>query len=127
MSVEVRGLDDVLAALADVASAKERALTRDFCMDVATAIADEAKRIMPRDTGQMARLTGVEASNKKGGSASVRVGRDAFYWRFLEYGDGPDGIEHAFFMRAREKTFANIDAVAADRFKARLAKLVAGR
>ena len=29
--------------------------------------------------------------------------RNAFYWRFLEYGDGPDGVEHAFFLRAKEK------------------------
>lgn len=126
MTVKVDGLDAVLALLEDVAEKHAKPLTADFCMDVAEAIVDEAKPLMPVDSGDMRRLTVAERGKgqRYAGSASVNVGRDAYYWRFLEYGDGPDGIEHAFFARAREKVFQNIDDVAADRFKERLAKLM---
>lgn len=125
MGVEVTGLDAVLAALEDVAEDSVKKLTADFCLDVATAIAEEAKAIMPKDTGVMAALTVAEiGKGRNASSASVRVGRDAYYWRFLEYGDGPDGIEHAFFMRSREKVFADIDNVAANNFRQRLAQMM---
>lgn len=127
MGCTVTGLDDVIRILEDVAEKHAKPLASDFCTDVAEAIAEEAKKNMAGTviTGQMRSLTIAERSQGKNfGMASVRVGKDAFYWRFLEYGDGPDRIEHAFFMRAREKVFASIDSVAARRFKERLAKLM---
>ncbi len=127
MSVTVKGLDRVIQILEDVAEQHAKPLAADFCMDVAEAIAEQAKANMSAniDSGDMRRLTVAERGQKGYfGTASVRVGRDAFYWRFMEYGDGPDGVEHAFFMRAREKVFANIDTLAADRFKDRLTKLM---
>lgn len=131
MSVEIRGIDDVRRVLRDVMPKEARILTRQTTLDVAKAIADEAKPLMPVDEGNMRSGTRAKQERDKDGEgrASVRV-RGAFYWRFLEYGDGPDGIEHAFFLRAKEKVMHNIDTVATrafvKRLVARLAK-VAGR
>jgi HK97 gp10 family phage protein len=131
MSVEIRGIDDVRRLLRDVMPREAKALTRQTTKDVAEAIADEAKQIMPVDQGDMRSGTRVKQERDKDGQgrASVRV-RNAFYWRFLEYGDGPDGIEHAFFARSREKVMRNIDTVATRAFVKRLAarlRRVAGR
>lgn len=121
MSVEIRGIDDVRRLLRDVMPREARILTRQTTKDVASAIADEAKALMPVDEGTMVAGTNAfqERDRDGHGAASVRV-RGAFYWRFLEYGDGPDGIEHAFFLRAREKVMQNIDSIATQAFVRRL-------
>ena len=131
MTVEIRGIDDVRRVLRDVMPKEARVLSRQTVKDVATEIADAAKPLMPVDEGNMRAGTRARQERDKEGQgrASVRV-RGAFYWRFLEYGDGPDGIEHAFFLRAREKVMSRIDSIATQKFvkrlAARLAK-VAGR
>jgi hypothetical protein len=53
-------------------------------------------------------------------ASSVRV-YDAYYWRFLEYGDGPDGVEHAFFLKALQEMRPNMDRVYMDAFAKKLA------
>lgn len=122
MTVEIRGLDDVRRLLRDIMPREAKALTRQTTKDVAKAIADTAKPMMPVDEGDMRRGTHSKQERDKDGEgrASVRV-RGAFYWRFLEYGDGPDGIEHAFFLRAKEKVMRNIDSIATQAFVKRLA------
>lgn len=132
MSVEIRGIDDVRRLLRDIMPKEAKILTRQTTKDVAEAIVEEAKQIMPVDQGAMRSATKVKQERDKDGHgrASVRVGRKAFYWRFLEYGDGPDGIEHAFFMRSKEKVMHNIDTIATRAFVRRLAarlRRVAGR
>ena len=126
MGLTVKGLDTVLAVLSDVNEKNVKPLQSDFCTDVAEAIAERAKPLMPGpDSGTMMAATKAERGQGRDfGGASVRVCREAYYWRFLEYGDGPDGIEHAMFMRARESTFADLDSVALRRFNERLAKLM---
>ena len=131
MTVEIRGIDDVRRLLGDMMPREAKTLTRQTTKDVAQAIVDEAKQIMPVDEGKMRRGTRTKQERNKDGEgrASVRV-RGAFYWRFLEYGDGPDGIEHAFFLRAKEKVMRNIDSIATQAFVKRLAarlRRVAGR
>lgn len=126
MSVEIRGIDDVRRTLRDLMPKEARVLSRQTVRDVASAIVDEAKPLMPVDEGTMRAGTVARQEKDRNGqaTASVRV-RGAFYWRFLEYGDGPDGIEHAFFMRAREKVMANIDTIATQAFVKRLAARIA--
>jgi len=131
VSVEIRGIDDVRRLLGDLMPKEAKLLTRQTTKDVAEAIADEAKRIMPVDEGEMRSGTRARQERDKDGTgrASVRV-KGAFYWRFLEYGDGPDGIEHAMFARAKEKIMHKIDTVATRAFVQRLAarlRRVAGR
>jgi len=120
--VKVHGVADLSSLLAGVMPKEARVLTRHMVRDVASAIATEAKSIMPIDDGQM--VGGTHAAQEKdgpeGARATVRV-RGAFYWRFLERGDGPDGIEHAFFLRSREKVMSKIEEIATDSFKRRLA------
>lgn len=131
MTVEIRGIDDVRRVLRDVMPKEAKVLSRQTVKDVADEIVDAAKPLMPVDEGDMRAGTRARQERDKDGQgrASVRV-RGAFYWRFLEYGDGPDGIEHAFFLRAREKVMSRIDSIATQKFvkrlAARLAK-VAGR
>lgn len=131
MTVEIRGIDDVRRLLTELMPREAKALTRQTTKDVAEAIVDASTPLMPVDSGDMRSGTRARQERDKDGEgrASVRV-RGAFYWRFLEYGDGPDGIEHAFFMRGKEKVMSNIDAIATQKFvkrlAARLAK-VAGR
>ena len=131
MSVEIRGIDDVRRLLTDLMPREARLLTRQTTKDVAEAIVDASTPLMPVDSGDMRAGTRARQERDKDGEgrASVRV-RGAFYWRFLEYGDGPDGIEHAFFMRGKERVMSNIDSIATQKFvkrlAARLAK-VAGR
>lgn len=131
MSVEIRGIDDVRRLLTDLMPREAKTLTRQTTKDVAEAIVDASTPLMPVDSGDMRAGTRARQERDKDGEgrASVRV-RGAFYWRFLEYGDGPDGIEHAFFLRGKEKVMSNIDTIATQKFvkrlAARLAK-VAGR
>lgn len=126
MSVEIRGIDDVRRVLRDVMPKEARILSRQTVKDIAQAMVDEAKPLMPVDEGVLVKGTFSRQERVKDGIAlaSVRV-RNAFYWRFLEYGDGPDGIEHAFFMRAREKVMQNIDSIATRAFVQRLAARIA--
>lgn len=126
MSVEIRGIDDVRRVLRDVMPKEARLLSRQTTLDVARAIVDEAKPLMPVDEGKMRAGTRARQERDRDGEAraSVRVLR-AFYWRFLEYGDGPDGIEHAFFLRAREKVMHKIDTIATRAFVQRLAARIA--
>jgi len=122
MSVEIKGLSDVRRVLAEVMPREAKILTRKTTKDVAKAIVDAAKPLIPVDQGDLRRGTKANQERDKGGvgMAAVRV-KGAFYWRFLEYGDGPDGIEHAFFMRAREKVMRNIETVATRAFVKQLA------
>lgn len=126
MTVEIRGIDDVRRVLREVMPKEARILSRQTVKDVADEIASEARSIMPVDEGKMRAGTRARAERDKDGEAraSVRV-RNAFYWRFLEYGDGPDGIEHAFFLRSKEKVMRNIDTIATQKFVKRLAARIA--
>ncbi len=126
--VKIEGIDAVARLLKDVAPAEGRRLLRDTVQDVAKQVATDAKEIMPRDSGAMAAGTYARKEPLKGGEvkSTVRV-RGAFYWRFLEYGDGPDGVEHAMFLRAKERTLAVLDRQFLDAFAKRLvARLMKG-
>ncbi|NBW12560.1 MAG: hypothetical protein EBR82_31495 [Caulobacteraceae bacterium] len=132
MSVKIEGIDSVRRVLSDLLPSEARLLTRQTTKDVAQAIVDQATPLMPVDQGDLVRSTKARQEKDKDGvgQASVRVEKRAFYWRFLEYGDGPDGIEYAFFARARELVMSNIDEVATRAFVRRLAariQKVAGR
>lgn len=110
--VQVAGIDSVRRALLQMGAAGKKH-SRKMVRGVADAIVQEAKSLVPVDSGTLRQSIVARSERDQGGIefAAVKVKADAYYWRFLEYGSGPDGVEHAFFMRARAKVFADIDRV----------------
>lgn len=122
MSLRIVGLEDVRRVLLDLMPAEADKLTRQTAADLARDIAADAKKRMPAKTGRMRSGTvGVKESARAGMMASVRVGGGAYYWRFLEYGQGPDGVEYAMFLKAKEHVMADFEGRVVADFKRRLA------
>lgn len=101
--VTITGLESVRALLAEQVPAEARALLKSTVRQVAADIATDARDAAPRDDGTLkrairARVAKSDSPDQPKAEAYVR--KEAFYWRFLEYGQGPDGVEHAFFLRA---------------------------
>lgn len=121
MSVKLEGLTDLTQWLTVTAPDLARQLAGDLVMDTAKAIADEAKANMPSKTGKMKKATRARKARSSKTQAVANVECKAFYWIFLEHGDGPDGVEHAMFRRAEETVKAGLDRAEFPRFKRRLA------
>lgn len=122
VSVEITGIADVNRALNDFAPKDARNLIRATVQDIAGQLAKSAKESAPGDTGQL--KAGIKAKRDKPArntvSSSVRV-FGAYYWRFLEYGDGPDKVEHAFFLKALQEMRPDMDRVYMEAFAKKLA------
>ena len=122
IDIKIKGIADVNRALTEVGPKEGRNLIRATVQDIAQQLAKSAKEYSPDDTGQMD--AGIKAKRDKPTrntvASSVRV-YDAYYWRFLEYGDGPDGVEHAFFLKALQEMRPNMDRVYMDAFAKKLA------
>jgi hypothetical protein len=128
-TVKIEGIDAVARMLKDIAPQDGRKLLRQTTHDIAKQVVTDAREIMPRDSGDMARATFAKQEPTQGNTikSTVRVRGNAFYWRFLEYGDGPDGVEHAMFFKAKEKMLSVIDGQFLDAFAKRLvARLIKG-
>jgi HK97 gp10 family phage protein len=106
----LRGVDDVNDLLGRIAPKQATNIMRATVHDMAGEVRKDAKANVPVDEGDLRRAIKARREQVKYGkiSSTVRVARSAFYWRFLEYGDGPDGVEHAFFARAVEKLSRNM-------------------
>jgi len=88
--------------LTQIAPRQAKNILRATVHDMAKEVRDDAKENMPVDEGTM---KGATKHKRERGMPSqlrstVRVGKQAFYWRFLEYGDGPDGVAYDFFFNA---------------------------
>lgn len=109
--VSIAGLDSVIAGLREAAPKEARALARNTVQQVASDIAKDAREMAPRDDGILQRGITSRRKNAHGGDSFesvVYVRRDKgsvdpYYWRFIEYGQGPDGVEHAMFLKALNK------------------------
>lgn len=111
--VEITGVDDVNELLTKIAPKQAKNIMRATVHGIAGTIRDDAKSFAPKDEGTLKKSIKAKRERGKPGLvvSTVRVLRRAFYWRFLEYGRGPDGVEHAMFMRAIEKYRANKETV----------------
>ena len=122
MSVQITGIEDVNRALNDFAPKDARNLIRATVQDIASQLAKSAKENAPSDTGGL--KAGIKAKRDKPTrntvSSSVRV-YGAYYWRFLEYGDGPDNVDHAFFLKALQEMRPDMDRVYMEAFAKKLA------
>lgn len=98
----LRGLDDVNNLLTQVAPRQGKNIMRATIHDVAKEVRDNARKDMPVDEGTMKKVTRHkrERATPTHVRSTVRVGGAAFYWRFLEYGTGPDRIAYDFFRNA---------------------------
>jgi len=108
--ITLRGVDDVNDLLGRIAPRQATNIMRATVHDMAGEVRKDAKANVPVDEGDLRRAIKARREQVKHGkiASTVRVGRGSFYWRFLEYGDGPDGVEYAFFARAVEKLSRNM-------------------
>jgi len=132
MSVKVTGLKDVQRTLAVLAPKEANNILRSTVHGVAGAARDEARRHMSTDTGVMKASTRTNRRKQRGTKirSDVVVSKAAFYWRFREYGQGPDGIEDAMFLKATEFLRKNMFRMFQEQFgkklEARLARIRKG-
>lgn len=128
MKVSVKGISDINHVLETIAPREAKNLMRAVVYDMASQLAEDAKVFSPDDTGNLDRSTKPrrERGTRNTVEATVRVAGRAFYWRFLEYGDGPDKVEHAMFLKALQKMRPQADRVYLETFvrklEARLAR-----
>lgn len=101
----IRGIEDVERLLDQVSPRVGYNLMRATITGIAGEIRKDARRFAPKEDGTLRRA--IKSKRERNARAylwsTVRVDPSAFYWRFLEYGQGPDGVEHAYFLRAVEK------------------------
>lgn len=118
IDMDIRGADDIDRLLNQIAPRQATNIMRATIHGIAGTIRDDAKRFMPVDEGDMRRGTKTKRERAVRGQllSTVRVAHSAFYWRFLEYGDGPDGVEHAMFARAVENYRADQNRVLVTQF-----------
>lgn len=127
--VKIDGLSDVAAVLNSIAPREAKNLTRSTVHASAAQIAKDAKRFMPSDTGKMKKATKPVRRSIKDNiiRSDVMVTSVAFYWRFREYGQGPDMREDAMFMKAVALFRKDFDRIFTEQFgkklEARLARL----
>lgn len=109
-TVTLRGIDDVNDLLTKVAPRQGYNIMRATVHGMAGQIRDEAKKKAPKDEGDLRK--GIKAKRERSvrGRLLSTVRAAPFYWRFLEYGQGPDNVEHAFFLRSVEEFRADMHA-----------------
>ena len=128
VSISITGIADVNRILEAIAPREAKNLMRATVQDIASQLAADARKNSPDKTGTLDANT--KAKRERGSrdrvESSVIVGGKAFYWRFLEYGDGPDKVEHAMFLKALQAMRPNMDRVYMEAFgrklEARLAR-----
>lgn len=122
MKVTVTGIADVNRILETIAPREAKNLMRAVVYDIAKQLSDDGQKNSPDDTGLLDRS--IKPKRERGTrnriEASVTVGPRAYYWRFLEYGDGPDGVEHAMFLKALQAMRPNMDSVYMETFARKL-------
>jgi HK97 gp10 family phage protein len=126
VSVTITGLADLNAVLNAVAPREAKNLLRATVLDIAKQLAAEAKGSMPEDSGDM--IAGTKAKRDRGTRDSIEASvgvTGAYYWRFLEYGQGPDGLEYAFFLKALQAMRPDMERVYLEAFGRKLAARLA--
>ena len=86
--LHVEGFDELNAALRAVGDRATGILLRNAAEEGAKIIADEARRLAPRDTGALAEGIGLQPGRIQQGRAvfSVGYGKRQWYGRLVEYG-----------------------------------------
>ncbi len=125
---KVTGVADINRILGELAPREAANLMKATVYDIAKTAAAEAVKNTPDDPSTSAGdlKSSIKPRQDRGSrtltAASVRVNNPKrnFFWRFLEYGEGPDGVEHAMFLKAVETMRPDIDRIYAEAFVKKL-------
>ncbi len=100
--VRITGLNEVREVLREIGPREGKNLMNVTVFDIAKQAAVKGREYSPDDTGTLDASTNAkrERGDRYTVRSTVRVAKEAFYWIFLERGDGPDGVEHAMFLKA---------------------------
>ena len=128
MIITVTGIADVNMVLKSIAPNEAKNLMRATVFDIAKTAAGIAAGYTPDDPSTSAGdlKSSIKAKRAKGSrsvvAAEVVVAniRRNFFWRFLEYGQGPDKEEHAMFLKTIEAMRPGIDQIYLDAFVKKL-------
>ena len=126
MKMDIEGIADVNRVLETIAPREAKNLMRATVQDIAGQLAKSAKKNAPKGDGDLRK--GIKPKRERGDRRNVEstVRAAPFYWRYLEYGDGPDGIEYAFMLKALQEMRPNMDRIYLEAFlkklEARLAR-----
>lgn len=129
MTVKVTGIADVQRVLQDLAPREAVNLMRATTADIAKGLAEDARQNAPSDEGDL--RGGIKHKRARGTRDKVNAevvanaNGTSFYWRFREYGQGPDGREDAFFLRALMNAQGDIHQRYLDSFTRKLVALMA--
>lgn len=136
MKVTITGIAEVNRLLAEIAPNEARNLMRSTTLEIAKELAKDAKNYTPDDPATAAWVGDNFSWKRERGSRNVIAastivkkgnGSRSFIWRFLEYGTGPEGVEHAMFLKAFQKMKPEIVPtylrIFGDKLEARLKKL----
>lgn len=105
--VRIRGIEDVNRVLSEIAPNEAKNLMRATTLELAKGLAEDARSMAPQDQGDVA--AGIKHKRARGKRDQIKAevvanaNGKSFYWRFREYGQGPDGREDAFFLRSLQK------------------------
>jgi hypothetical protein len=112
VKVTITGIADVNRILAEIAPREAKNLLRNTTVEIARELAKDAKTFTPDDPATQAWVADSFTAKRERGdrntvaaSTIVKKGKGSrsFIWRFLEYGTGPEGVEHAMFLKAFQK------------------------
>lgn len=111
-SVEIRGIEDVKATLLELTPKEARNIMRGTVVELAKGLAEDARQNAPRGKGDVAAGIGHKRARGKRDILKAEVVANtngtSFHWRFREYGQGPDGREDAFFLKALQTAAGEI-------------------
>jgi len=127
MDYQITGIEDVNRTLMEIAPKEAKNLLRATVQDIAKQLAKSGADGAPDgDSGKLKK--GIKPKRERGSKTGVEstVRAKPFYWRYLERGQGPDGVEHAFFLKALEELRPDLDRIYLETFvkklEARLAR-----
>ena len=128
MTVTVTGIADINRILTDLAPKEAKNLMRATVGDIAKTAAETATRHTPDDpsTGAGDLKSSIKAKRERGTRGRVEASvvvtniKRNFFWHFLEYGDGPDKVEHAMFGKTLEEMRPDIKRIYLEAFVKKL-------
>lgn len=112
-NIRITGIPDIKRVLNEIAPREAINLMRATTADMAKGIAADARDAAPSEHGDL--KGGIKHKRARGDKNTVKAevvanaNGSSFYWRYLEYGQGPDGVEHAYFLGALMKGQAELN------------------